>query len=478
MSELVRSWALALALAGCAPALKDLAARDANLAVPAAFPTDSTAPSAATVAWATWFDDPALVGLVDTAVQNNQELGIALQETRIANAEFLARRGEYVPRLGVGAEVGLERVGKFTSQGASDAADDIEPGRKVPEDLGDFAVGFEASWEVDLWKRLRNLSQAARLRALGSVEVRNYAVTGVVAEVAATYYELLALDNQLRVLDTNIQLLTDSLEVVKLQKDAARVTELAVQRFEADLEKSRARRAEVVAQIAVTENRLNALCGRYPQAVPRDPAAFDRATVGAQGLGTPQDLLQNRPDIRAAELGLEAAKLDVKAARAAFYPALGLDAAVGLDAFSVARLPSPESLAYGVAGGLFAPLLNRAELKGEYLAANARQTQAALVYERSLVGACAEVAGQQGRLDNLSQSYESKSRQVEKLQAAVETSTGLFANARADWLEVLTTRREALEAQMELIETRQRQLDAKVALYRALGGGWREGAAP
>lgn len=469
MCDALRWVALFALLGGCAPALKDLKARETSLSVPDAF--DVPGPggtSAATSTWAAYFDDPALVALIDDAVQHNQELGIQLQETRIANAEALARRGAYLPEVGVGGRLGGERVGEFTSQGASDAD------HGLPETLGDFSVGFEASWELDLWKRLRNASKAARLRWLSSIEGRNFAVTGVVAEVATSYYELLALDAQLQLVDANLVLLQDSLEAVKLQKEAARETELAVQRFEAELLRNRARRALIQQQVTATENRIHVLCGRFPRPIERDPAAFTRTVGGPVAIGSPQELLENRPDIRAAELAMEAAKLDVKAARAAFYPSLGIEAGVGWESFSLSRLlETPESLAFDVAADLFAPLLNRAELKGRYLAANAAQTQAVLAYERALVTAWAEVATQRANVDNLGQSYDLRTQQVAKLQEAVETSNGLFRNARADYLEVLTTRRDALESQMELIETREQQLRARVDLYRALGGGWR-----
>lgn len=475
MCDLLRSVALLALLGGCAPALHDFAAKENTLAVPDAWPTAGTGPSAAASGWAAYFDDPALVARIDEAVQHNQELGIQLQETRISNAEFLARRGEYLPQLGVGAGVGLERVGRFTSQGASDAADEIEPGRLVPENLGDLRVGFEASWELDLWKRLRNASKAAQLRWFATVEGRNFAITQVVAEVAATWYELLALDARLAVVERNVAILEDSLEAVKLQKEAARETELAVQRFEADLLASRARRFAILKDITAAENRMAVLCGRFPQAVPRDPAAFSRELAAPTGVGSPVELLENRPDLRAAELALQASKLDVKAARAAFYPTLGIEAGVGWSAFSLERLPeTPESLAFDLAADLFAPLLNRAELKGRYLAANAAQTQAVLGYDRALIGAFTEVATQRSNLENLSQGYALRREQVATLQAAVETSIGLFRNARADYLEVLTTRRDALDAELELIETREQQLRARVDLYRALGGGWRE----
>ncbi|MEZ4321738.1 MAG: TolC family protein [Myxococcota bacterium] len=460
--------ALCLLLSACAPALKDLKAREASLAMPESFEGQSDGPSLAEKRWEELFADPHLVGLIDQALKNNQELGILFQETVISGAELRAKRGEVLPKVDLAAGVGMEKVGLTTSQGVSDEA------HEVPEYLGDFRVGLEASWEVDIWKRLRNASKAARLRYLSTIEGRNFVVTTIVAELADSYYELMALDNQLKVVETNIQILTDSLEVVKLQKEAARVTELGVQRFEAELLRNQGHQYELRQEIVETENRINLLCGRMPQPVERSSDAFATLPPRDVGLGTPAMLLENRPDVRAAELRLEAAKLDVKSARAMFYPSLGIDGRLGYEAYAIAKLgATPESLLIDAAGRLVAPLLNRSAINANYRTANAQQMQAVLDYERTLLEAYTEVTNRRSRLENLNQSYQRKAEQVQTLEQAIETSTVLFRSARADYLEVLTTRREALESQMELIETKQRQLSAEVDLYQALGGGWR-----
>jgi outer membrane protein TolC len=182
--------------------------------------------------------------------------------------------------------------------------------------------------------------------------------------------------------------------------------------------------------------------------------------------------LTNRPDVHAAELGLEAAKLDVKAARAAFYPSFTIDAELGYRAFNPIHLVStPASLAYRLAGGLVAPLLNRKAIAAQYRMANAMQLQAVIRYEQTVLQAFTDVANQLARIDNLQRSYEFRQQQVEKLARAVETSNLLFQAARADYMEVLLTRRESLEAEMELVETKKQQFLAMVNVYQALGGG-------
>ncbi len=470
---MLRGALLSLFLAGCVPAIRH-PARDPVVPLPEPDRGAGEVHSLADRTWRDLFDDPSLVALIDEALQNNQELAILGAEIGVANAEVIARRGEFLPEVGVGGGAGVEKVGEYTSQGASDAIHEIEPGVEFPEPLPDFRVGAEASWEVDVWKKLRNATKAARLRYLSSIEGRNFAVTVLVAEIADAYYELMALDNQLEVVRQNIALLEDSLQTVQMQKEAARTTELGVQRFKAELLKSRSIEYEIRQRIVETENRINFLCGRYPQPIERDATRFAELTPAPIQAGVPTRLLENRPDIRQAELELEAAKLDVKAARAAFYPALRIDAEVGYEAYSLARLAaSPESLLYGVSADLLAPILNRKVLKGNYLAADSKQMQAVLKYERTVLNAYIEAANRIAEVENLNQSYAMKAEQVQQLQQAVDTSMDLYRSARAEWLEVLTTRREALEAQMELYETKQRQMSAAVGVYQALGGGWR-----
>lgn len=479
LAGVVRRAVLVLALAlwaGCVPKLKGIEMREADLALPEQFAEDVTAESdLAPFRDADLFDDPELVALIEEGLRFNRELQAMKQEINIANAEIIARRGEVFPRLGLGVSAGIDKPGRYTSRGAADAGSEIEPGRETPENLTDFRVAFNASWEIDIWRKLANATDAARMRFVGSVEGRRFVITGLVAEIARTYYELESLDNQLIVLEQNIALLQDALEVVRMQQTAARVTMLGVQRFEAELMKYEARRYTLQQQIVVAENRLNLLVGRYPRTVSRNSEAFVATEPVDLQAGLPSQLLERRPDIRQAELGLQAAKLDVKVARARFYPSLSIDADLGIQTFSLLKFGAmPASLLYGAFAKIMAPLLNRADIKADYFAANAKQMQAVVGYEQTVLTAFSEVVTTLAAIRNIDQRFERKARQVDLLKQAIDTSNALFASARADYLEVLTTRREALEAELELIETKESQLVSRIDLYRALGGGWPE----
>ncbi|MGV3625379.1 MAG: TolC family protein [Archangium sp.] len=470
MSKL-RLAAVCLLMSGCIPTLVENPSRDVRKAVPNAFRADEPpqqAPSIAQKNWKEFFTSPELRELVDLALKNNQELNVRVQEMVIAQNEVAARRGEYLPKLGAGLGTGVEKVGGYTSQGVSDAANG------VPEHLGNFAFGLSASWEIDVWGKLRNAANSAQARYLASVEGRNFMVTQLVAEIARSYYELIALDNQLEVLERNIEIQSNALEVVRMEKQAARVTELAVQRFEAEVLKNRSRLFDLRQERVQAENRINFLVGRFPQPVARNAAELQAPLPEVFHSGVPQELLENRPDLRAAELELQASKLDIDVARAKFFPSFSVDARVGYQSFNITHLvDTPLSIFYALAGSVTAPLLNRAGIEADYRSANARQLQAVWMYEKTLLQSVIDVANQLVKFENLQKSYDLQEQQVAVLGRSVEVSNTLFQSARADYMEVLLTRRDSLDAQLELIETRKRLLTSMVSLYEALGGGWR-----
>lgn len=463
---------IAFAFSACAPTLVNKTADTST--VPDSYTTSQDSTNTAKVQWKNYFTDPYLNALIDTALTNNQELNITLQEIVIANNEVRARKGEYLPFVGVKGGAGVEKVGRYTSQGANDANTEIKPGTEFPEPLPDYMVGVVANWELDIWRKLRNAKKSALMQYLATVEGKNFMVTNLIAEIANSYYELLALDNQLVNVRKNIDILNDALVIVKLQKQAARVTELAVRRFEAEVLKNQSRQYYIQQHIVETENHINFLIGRYPQPIQRDYLTFSDLVPDTIHAGIPSQLLANRPDIRQAEMKLAAAKLDVKVAKARFYPSVGISAGIGFQAFNPSYLVrTPESLLYSLAGDLTAPLVNRNAIKAAYYSANAQQIQAVYHYEQTILNAYIEVANQLSMITNLERSYDLKSRQVQALTESIDIANVLFRSARADYMEVLLTQREALESKFELIETKKQQMNAMVNIYQALGGGWK-----
>jgi outer membrane protein TolC len=310
------------------------------------------------------------------------------------------------------------------------------------------------------------------MRYFATAEGRNYYITRLIAEVAENYYELLALDNRMRTLDATIEIQARSLEMAEAKKQAARGTELAVQRFQAEVHKNQSEKLIIQQEIIEAENRINFLAGRFPQAVERQSVNYVDLRLPALSVGVPSQLLQNRADIRQAERELAAAGLDVRVARARFYPSLTLHAGVGYQAFNTKYLfNSPESLIYNAAGDLIAPVINRRAIKADYLSANARQLQAVYNYQQVILTAFTEVINYLAKVDNYGQSIEIKKQQLASLEASVDAAIDLFQNARVEYVEVLLAQRELMEARLVLIDTKRQQLVAIVNAYQALGGG-------
>jgi NodT family efflux transporter outer membrane factor (OMF) lipoprotein len=470
--------ALALTLPSCSsvPILGPPRQPDPQLPdfeVPDDFGGASEAESAATIDWHDFFKEPELVELIGTALDNNQELAVLMQEMAIAQSEALARSGEYLPKLDLVAGAGAMKSGEYTTVGAVERQLELDDGRGFDTFVPHLSLGLGMTWEIDIWKKLRNAKKAAVMRYLATREGRTFMVTHLVAEIAESYYELTALDLERDILEEMMRVQQHALEAVRLQKEAGETTELAVQRFEAEVRKNESRLSLVDQRIIEAENRLNYLAGRYPQTIPRDVSSFDDSLAEPIAFGTPEQLLAHRPDIRRAEFQLAAAKLDVKVARAEFYPKLDVVGWVGYrTSIPSLMFATPESLIANAVGDIMMPVLNRRAIEAEYQSASAGQLQAVYRYRQTVLNAYMEVVNQLSMIRNVGKSLEMKRKQVEALTSAVSAASQLFASAQADYTEVLLTQRDALESRIEYVELRQRQLDALVRTYRALGGGY------
>ena len=448
-----------------------LVGKQENKTVPAYYNTASDTTNIASIKWRNYFTDPYLIALIDSALKNNQELNIAIREIEMDKNEIEARKGEYLPFVNVGGAAGVDKTGRYTWDGLSEEDLKTNPD-KGPKYIGDFRTGIYASWELDVWKKLRTAKKSAALKYLSTIEGRNFMVTNMIAEISSSYYELLALDNMMSIIKQNIDLQQSALKMVKLEKEAAKVSQLAVNRFEAQLLHTQNLQYDIQQQIIETENKINFLAGRFSQHVARTNISLNEIPVEMVQSGIPTQLLLNRPDIRQAELTLAASKLDVQVARANFYPSFRLTAGTGFTAFNPGFLFAPASLLYNLAGDAVGPLINKYGITAVYKNANEKQIISAYEYERTILSACIEVANQLAFINNYKSSYETKSKEVEILNQSVDISNKLFISSKADYIEVLLTQREALDSRIELIETKLKQLQAKVNIYRTLGGGW------
>jgi outer membrane protein, multidrug efflux system len=447
---------------------------DRNINLPNSYHTNLDTTNIADISWKEYFNDSILVSLIEEGIHNNYDVMIALQRIEQTRSAVIFRKGLLLPTVYAGGSAAVRRYGLYTMDGAGNSTTDILPGQIVPANLPDYLLGLQASWEADITGKLRNRKKAATARYLAGLEGRNWIITNLAAEIASAYYNLLALDFELEIIRNNIQIQENAFSVVTIQKENGAANELAVMQFQAQLLNTQSLENEVLQLIKETENQINTLLGRMPQPIIRNKEIFNREINSNYPYGIPSQLLNNRPDVKQAELELIASQADLKAAKAAFYPSLYINGSVGFQAFKSSLLfTSPESFIFTLVGNLWAPLLNRSAIKAEFNAANAYQVEALYNYHKSIVLAYTEVNNEISNFNNLSQIVKRKTLEVDVLSKSKTTSIELYKSGRATYLEVLLAQQNALQARLEMINVKKRQLNSTITLYRVLGGGWK-----
>lgn len=424
-----------------------------------------------TALWRRHFTDQQLRRLVDAAIAGNNDLKIAYQHVQAARAQVTAARGALAPAVsGVGG-VGLRKFGYYTMDDAGNRTTPIYKDQIIPNTLPDFSVGLQTAWEVDLWGKLRSQRDAAISRTLASEAGRRLVLVSLLSDITTHYYDLLALDSTLRILDDNLRLQVKALETVQAQKEAGAANSLAIQQFQARARNLRSLKIEAQENILDHEAAIRLLVGDPGVRIARSQTSINSLSIPRLSRDVPANLLAQRPDVRQAELEVAATKADVKAARAAFLPSLNIDGALGFQAFRGDLLFNSHSAAYNVAGGLVAPLINRAAIRAQFQKASAEELEALAAYQQSIVNGYVEVHNRQAKIRLLDHLHAVRAEQVGFLEESVATSGDLFATRRATYLEILNAQQTALEGRLDLVNVRNRQFQMQVQLYKALGGG-------
>lgn len=461
------------ALTGCASL--DTSAKVPEVKLPDAYTSSASGQSIAAINWKDYFADEHLNGLITIALKGNFDLLMAVQRIEIARASIRQTTGALFPQVSLGVGASVRKFGLYTMDGAGNATTDITPGKLVPVHLPDLSIGLQASWEVDVWGKLRNLRGSARSQYLATIEGTNLVITNLVADIAVAYFELIAFDHTQEVLGKAIESQANMLELMQAQKEAGRTNELAVKQFEAQVANTKALLAESLLWSRLLENQINLLLGRVPQPITRSKDRLLREVAATVSGGVPSDLLRNRPDIREAEHLVAASKFDVAAARAAFFPSLSLSASVGFQAFDPRYLfVTPESLVYSLAGGILAPLVNRSEIQAQFDTTKAMQVQALYNYQSVILRSFVEVSNAFITLERTSEIVAQKKAQKAAVAETVEAADALFRTGKATYLEVLVAQQNTLSTELELIDRLKERQIAAVNLYRSLGGGWRD----
>jgi outer membrane protein TolC len=275
-------------------------------------------------------------------------------------------------------------------------------------------------------------------------------------------------------LDANIAIQEAAFLKMQILKRYAKANQLGVNRFEAQLNKTRSQRSETSQSIVEKENRLKFLTGIYSDApIVRHSELFMAMPVHELQTGVPIQLLENRADIRQAEAVIKAAKLDLKSVKAQLLPNVTISAGTGFSGFDPQLWFRPQSLFYNAMGNVMMPLINRKAIIARIQIADARQTQSVLSYEETLLRAYTDVLIQQSNIKKMQQAFDTKKREVVLLEESIGIANSLFKYAKATYVEVLLTQEEKLNAEKELVAVKMNLVGSRVDLYRALGGGWR-----
>jgi multidrug efflux system outer membrane protein len=428
------------------------------------FRTDSLAQDSATIAEISWrevFTDPVLQKHIEKGLEQNIDIRVALQQIAAARAYYLQGKQGYLPTLNAAGRVNYQELARNSQFGSFfDGA------------ITQYEITANLSWEADIWGKIRSNRRASEASYLQSVAAHHAVKTGLIANVAIVYFQLLTLDEQRRIAEQTIANRVSGLETTRALKDAGTVSEVAVKQTEAQLHTARALLVNVQTNIKLLENTMSILLGEEPHAIERG-SIDDQSVPSELKTGYPAQLLRNRPDVIAAEFNLVNAFELTNVAKSNFYPSLTLSASSGLQSLELDELFSVNSLFATVLGGIAQPILNGRRIRTQYEVSLAQKEQAYLEFRRALLIGSREVSDALYSFEAAGQTIDIKSQEFAAYDTATSYSEELLNSGLANYLEVLTARQNALNSQIDLTNARFNRFDAVVELYRALGGGWR-----
>jgi outer membrane protein TolC len=401
---------------------------------------------------------------------------MAYQRLFQSQVAFNSSRKDLYPNLDAAGSLAYTKYGDYTENGVGNydlnLSSNITPDQKIPSPVPDAFIGLQTSWEIGFAGKMSNREKTAYYKYLASEDGKNFVQTQLVANVAWLYYELLSIDNQLKIIRKNLNMQEKAMEIVAIQKISGQINELAVKQFNVQLLNTKSIEAEKAQQAIEIENDLNTLLGRYPQHIHRNDTLLNDNQLSFLYTGLPNQMLQNRPDIREAEKNLHANEAQLKSVRAAFFPGLNISAFFALNGFNLSFFFNPASLAYMVAGSLTAPILNRNQIMKEYMLQASDKKQAFLDYQKVVFTAVNEVSSSYSRTLTFQHIANLKQKELDELKLATGIANDLFLTGYANYLEVLTVRKSVLDSELQLTEARKEFFNAFIDLYKATGGGW------
>ncbi|MGA0559675.1 efflux transporter outer membrane subunit [Larkinella sp. VNQ87] len=461
-------WAmLVLTLAGCKVGQPY---QRPTMALPEQFrsaPTTTDSGTVARIPWRDFFRTPELQNLIGTALTSNFDLQLALK--RIEASQAYLRQTRYALLPAVNAQIAASTVTPSKNSLNGLSLENFLGTRH----LEDYSANLGLSWEADIWGKIRLQNEATRAAYLQTNEAAKAVRTQLVSRVANGYFNLLLLDAQLDIARRNVALSDSIVRMIRLQKDAGEVTELAVEQAQAQQQAAALLRSQLEQTVTLEENGLRQLLGDMPGEVPRSVRLETFPVADSVLAGVPAQVLANRPDVRASELNLVAANARVGVAQASLYPSLVITATGGLNSFQASNwFMFPASLFYSVAGGLTQPVFQRRQLKTQLEVAHIQRDEAAIAFRQTVTNGVREVADALVQTEKLKEQEQVAAARVVTLKQAIANARLLFTSGLATYLEVITAQSNVLQAELTLAQIKQQRLSAMVDVYRAVGGGW------
>ncbi len=401
--------------------------------------------------WRSVFTDPQLQSLIEYALEHNTNMLNAALNVKMVQAQLTAAKLAFVPSF------------TFSPQGTISSWDGNTPSKI-------YSLPVQASWSIDLFGNLLNAKRSAQMQLLYSKDYQLVVKTGVISNVANMYYTLMMLDRQLEIVNGMADLTKDTWRIMKLQKELGRVNETGVQSAEANYYSVLSQKADLERQIREVENSMSLLLGQPAQTIARGKLA-DQSLPSEFSTGIALNMLNNRPDVHAAEMNLAACFYNTNQARSRFYPSITISGSGAYTNNSGMGIVNPGKMLLSAVGSLTQPIFARGQLIAGLKVAKAQQEQAFNNWQQAVLSAGSEVSNalvlynssdEKGRLDG---------KRVDVLEKNVEMTKQLFNSKSATYLEVITAQSNLLNAQLSKVQDDFSKMQAVVNLYYALGGG-------
>ena len=423
---------------------------------------DKDAQNTANTEWWKAFQDPVLDALITEALQNNKNIRLAAANIEKAAGVLAQTRSSLFPQI--------DASGSGTRQLASKQGASPLPS-SVPNPQTTYQLLANASWEIDLWGRIRRLSEAAQAETLASEEAKRGVILSLVSSVASSYIQLLGLDMQLMISRSTLSTYAESVRLFELQFKYGQVSKMNLEQARTQYETAAGTIPQIESQIAQTENAISILLGRNPGPIQRSRTLFD-LTIPAIPAGLPSDILLNRPDICQAELNLIAANAQIGAARALYYPTISLTGAFGASSTDLSNLFNGSARVWNYSGSVTAPIFTAGGISGQVQQAEAGRDAALMTYEESIQNAFADVENALVAREKLAEQLRAQDRLVKASKEYARLAQLQFQGGYSAYLTVLNAQQQLFPAELNQAQYLASTFISYVNIYKAMGGGW------